>query len=98
AISKRFSTSHCPENVYITKWTSKLPALPDATLDASQQVVINVSDNNFSEIFPKDHVEFIDRLKNCSVEDDDGQPSLRQREYQQQSMVTPLRFYSAPPA
>ncbi|KAG9064270.1 hypothetical protein KI688_003458 [Linnemannia hyalina] len=39
-----------------------------------QQVVINVSDDNFGEIFPKDHVEF-DRLKNVrkrSAEDDDG--------------------------
>lgn len=38
-----------------------------------QQVVINVGDDNFSGIFPKEHVEFIDRLKNVgkrSAEDD----------------------------
>ncbi|KAF9085495.1 hypothetical protein BGX29_001911 [Mortierella sp. GBA35] len=61
---------------YPTKWTSKLPVLPDATIDTSgvQQVVINFGDNNFGEIFPKDHVEFIDRLKNagkCSAADND---------------------------
>lgn len=27
--------------------------------------VIDVGDNNFGEIFPKEHVEFIDRLKNA---------------------------------
>ncbi|KAI9234800.1 MAG: hypothetical protein BYD32DRAFT_438885 [Podila humilis] len=75
---------YCPDNIYIsmivaypTKWTSKLPALPDATLDASGlwQVVINVGDNNFGDIFPKDHVEFIDRLKDVgkrSAGDDDN--------------------------
>ncbi|KAF9313099.1 hypothetical protein BG006_004221, partial [Podila minutissima] len=39
-----------------------------------QQVVINVSDDNFGDIFPKEHVEFIDRLKNVGkrpAEDDD---------------------------
>ncbi|KAF9307709.1 hypothetical protein BG003_000340 [Podila horticola] len=76
--------SYCPDNIYIsmvvaypTKWTSKLPILPNATLDASdvQQVVINIGDNNFSKIFPEEHVEFIDRLKNVrkrSAEDDNG--------------------------
>ncbi|KAF9382831.1 hypothetical protein CPB97_006903, partial [Podila verticillata] len=63
--------------VYPTKWTSKLPALPDATLNSSgvQQVVINVDENNFGKIFPEDHVEFIDRLENVgkrSVADDDS--------------------------
>ncbi|KAI8595060.1 hypothetical protein EDD21DRAFT_425759 [Dissophora ornata] len=82
---------YCPEKAYIsmivaypTKWTSKLPARPDVALDASgvQQVVINVSDNNFGEIFPKDHVEFIDRLKNTgkrSVGDVDGDDDDRSK-------------------
>ena len=50
---------------YPTKWTPKLPALPSATTDTSgvQQVVINIGDNNFGKIFPKEQVEFIDRLK-----------------------------------
>lgn len=67
---------YCPENVYIsmivaypTKWTCKLPILAETTTTADansvKQVVINVCDNNFRDIFPKDHVEFIDRLKNC---------------------------------
>ncbi|OAQ27034.1 hypothetical protein K457DRAFT_21671 [Linnemannia elongata AG-77] len=30
-----------------------------------QQVVISMSDNKFSEIFLKDHVEFTDQLKNA---------------------------------
>lgn len=58
-------------------WTSKLPSLPDATLDASgaQQVVINIGENDFSKIFLMGHVEFIDKLKNVGrryTEDDDG--------------------------
>ncbi|KAG0309903.1 hypothetical protein BGZ99_000752 [Dissophora globulifera] len=57
---------YCPDNVYIsmivaypTKWTDKLPALSELPKDVSgvQQVVINVSDNNFSDIFPKEHVQ-----------------------------------------
>ncbi|KAG0216205.1 hypothetical protein BGX31_000650, partial [Mortierella sp. GBA43] len=74
---------YCPENVYIsmivaypTKWTDTLPASSELPMDPSgvQQVVINVSDDNFGDIFPKDHVEFIDRLKNArkrSADDDD---------------------------
>ncbi|ORZ17578.1 hypothetical protein BCR41DRAFT_50925 [Lobosporangium transversale] len=65
---------YCPENVYInmiiaypTKWTDKLPASSELPKDASgvQQVVINISDDNFGNVFPKEHVEFIDRLKNA---------------------------------
>lgn len=84
---------YCPDNIYIsmvvaypTKWTSKLPALPDVTLDASglRQVVINVGDNNFGNIFRKDHEEFIDRLKNVGKysagddESDGGDRSKKQ--------------------
>ncbi|KAF9969015.1 hypothetical protein BGZ73_008842, partial [Actinomortierella ambigua] len=55
---------YCPDNVYIsmivaypTKWTDKLPAPSELPKDASgvQQVVINVSDNNFGDIFPREH-------------------------------------------
>ncbi|KAG0336079.1 hypothetical protein BG004_008207 [Podila humilis] len=75
---------YCPDNVYIsmivaypTKWTDKLPASSELPKDPSgvQQVVINISDDNFGNIFPKDHVEFIDRLKNArkrSADDSDS--------------------------
>lgn len=75
---------YCPDNVYIsmivaypTKWTDKLPTPSELPKDPSgvQQVVINVSDNNFGVIFPQEHVEFIDRLKNArkrSADDDDS--------------------------
>ncbi|KAF9079378.1 hypothetical protein BGX23_004232 [Mortierella sp. AD031] len=75
---------YCPDNVYIsmivaypTKWTDKLPASSELPKDPSgvQQVVINISDENFGDIFPKEHVEFIDRLKNArkrSADDDDS--------------------------
>ncbi|KAG0329172.1 hypothetical protein BG000_000169 [Podila horticola] len=75
---------YCPDNVYIsmivaypTKWTDKLPASSDLPKDPSgvQQVVINISDDNFGDIFPQEHVEFIDRLKNArkrSADDDDS--------------------------
>lgn len=82
-----------PGNVYVsmivaypTKWTSKLPALQRTMEDAKgvQQVVINIGDGNFGEIFPKDHVEFIDRLKNTKRsadehKSDDGDRSKKQR-------------------
>lgn len=51
--------------------TSDLPKVTSGV----QQVVINVGNDNFGEIFPKDHVEFIDRLKNVgkrSAGDDDS--------------------------
>ncbi|KAF9109972.1 hypothetical protein BGX30_008176, partial [Mortierella sp. GBA39] len=64
---------------YPTKWTDKLPALSELPKDPSgvQQVVINISDDNFGDIFPQEHVEFIDRLKNAGKrsagdEDDNG--------------------------
>ncbi|KAG0060267.1 hypothetical protein BGZ89_012410 [Linnemannia elongata] len=75
---------YCPDNVYIsmivaypTKWTDNLPDSSELPKDSSgvQQVVINVSDENFGDIFPKEHVEFIDRLKNArkrSAEDNDS--------------------------
>jgi len=75
---------YCPDNVYISmivayplRWTEKLLSPSDLPEDPSgvQQVIINVSDSNFGDIFPKEHVQFIDRLKNArkrSVDDDDG--------------------------
>ncbi|KAF9954072.1 hypothetical protein BGZ72_004934 [Mortierella alpina] len=74
----------CPDNVYIsmiiaypTKWTSKLPEFSDLPKDTSgvQQVVINIGDNNFGDIFPKEHVEFIDRLKNAGKRSADDSES-----------------------
>jgi hypothetical protein len=85
---------YCPENVYIsmivvypTKWTDNLPGSSELPKDLSgvQQVVINVSDDNSGDIFLRDHVEFIDRLKNTqkrSADDDDtndGDCSKEQR-------------------
>lgn len=65
---------YCPDNVYIsmvvaypTKWADKLLASSELPQGPSgvQQVVINTSDDNFGAIFPKEHVEFIDHLKNA---------------------------------
>ncbi|KAG0199774.1 hypothetical protein BGX31_004227 [Mortierella sp. GBA43] len=54
------------------KYFRKTPKDPSG----GQQVVINVSDDNFGDIFPQEHVEFIDRrLKNArkrSADDDDS--------------------------
>lgn len=53
---------YCPNNIYVsmiiaypTKWTSKLPALPNTRLDSSgvQQVVTHVGDNNFWRYLPQ---------------------------------------------
>ncbi|KAG0341958.1 hypothetical protein BG005_002834 [Podila minutissima] len=75
---------YCPDNIYIsmiiaypTKWTDKLPAPSELPKDPSgvQQVMININDNNFGNIFPQEHVEFIDRLKNARkhfADDDDS--------------------------
>lgn len=59
-----------------TKWSSKLPALSDLPQDTSgvQQVLINVGDDYFGDIFPREHVEFTDRLKNARKSSaDDGE-------------------------
>jgi hypothetical protein len=65
---------YCPDNVYIsmivaypTKWSDKLLVPSELPEEPSgvQQVVINIGDENFGDIFPKEHVEFIDRLKNA---------------------------------
>ena len=75
---------YCPDNVYIsmivaypTKWSDKLLVPSKLPEDPSgvQQVVINIGDEILSDIFPKEHVEFIDRLKNArkrSADDDDS--------------------------
>ncbi|KAG0071070.1 hypothetical protein BGZ89_011709 [Linnemannia elongata] len=68
---------YCPNKLYISMIYDKLLALSELPKDPSgvQQVVINISDNNFSDIFPQEHVEFIDRHKNArkrSSNDDDS--------------------------
>ncbi|KAG0333545.1 hypothetical protein BG004_000791 [Podila humilis] len=74
----------CHENIYISMVVAypmtRSPYLPPVqvpNVDASgvQQVVIHVGDSHFGQIFPKEHVRFIDRLKNAgkrSAEDDDS--------------------------
>ncbi|KAF9536754.1 hypothetical protein EC957_009801 [Mortierella hygrophila] len=75
---------YCPDNVYVsmivaypTKWSDKLPESSELPEDPSgvQQVVINIGDNNFGSIFPKEHVEFIDRLKNARKRSADDRDS-----------------------
>ncbi|KAF9393522.1 hypothetical protein CPC16_001826 [Podila verticillata] len=43
-----------------------MSTVPDTPAEPSgvRQVIINVGDSNFGETFTKDHVEFVDRLKN----------------------------------
>ncbi|KAG0033509.1 hypothetical protein BGZ82_006086 [Podila clonocystis] len=65
---------------YLTKWSSKLPALSDLSKETSgvQQVLINVGDDIFGDSFLREHVEFTDRLKNArkhSADDDDSDAS-----------------------
>ncbi|KAF8926728.1 hypothetical protein BGZ47_002569 [Haplosporangium gracile] len=85
----------CPDNIYISMVVAypmvcgaRLPPaveVPEKDTRGVQQVVIRVSDTNFSEIFPKEHVDFIDRLKNArkrSADDgdsDDEDSSKKQR-------------------
>ncbi|KAF9323584.1 hypothetical protein BGZ91_003496, partial [Linnemannia elongata] len=58
----------CPDNIYISlvvaypmKCSSSLPPVKAPMVDASgvQQVMIRVSDTNFGQIFPKEHVKFL---------------------------------------
>ncbi|KAF9986097.1 hypothetical protein BGZ75_002216, partial [Mortierella antarctica] len=52
----------------------QVPSELPNVLNGVQQVVINVNDNNFSDIFPQEQVELIVRLKNArkrSADDDD---------------------------
>jgi len=75
----------CPDNIYISMVVAypmicgaRLPPaveVPEKDARGVQQVVIRVSETNFSQIFPKEHVEFIDRFKNArkrSADDDDS--------------------------
>ncbi|KAG0053924.1 hypothetical protein BGZ90_006089 [Linnemannia elongata] len=85
----------CPDNIYISMVVAypmvcgaRLPPaveVPEKDARGVQQVVIRVSDINFSQIFPKEHVEFIDRLKNTGkraaddVDSDDEDRSKKLR-------------------
>ncbi|KAI8345423.1 hypothetical protein B0O80DRAFT_504400 [Mortierella sp. GBAus27b] len=66
-----------------------------------QQVVINVSDDNFGDIFSQEHVEFIDRFKNarkCSADDGDSNDetfSKKQRSKAFAKMTAPIRREAA---
>ncbi|KAG0348688.1 hypothetical protein BG004_004510 [Podila humilis] len=75
----------CPDKIYINMVVAypmvcgaRLPPaihIPEEDARGVQQVVIRVSDTNFNQIFPKEHVEFIDQLKNArerSADDDDS--------------------------
>ncbi|KAG0247768.1 hypothetical protein BG011_000957, partial [Mortierella polycephala] len=67
-------------------WTSKLAQRPDIKFegDGAQQVVINIGDSNFGKIFPKEHVEFIDRLKNSGkryVDDGGSEDRNKKQKY-----------------
>ncbi|KAF8943395.1 hypothetical protein BGZ47_005469 [Haplosporangium gracile] len=71
----------CPDNIYISmvvaypmRCSRFLPPVevPKVDEDGLQQVVIRVGDKNFGRIFPKDHVEFIDRIKNVKKRSVDG--------------------------
>ncbi|KAF9536868.1 hypothetical protein EC957_009506 [Mortierella hygrophila] len=55
----------------------KLPGSSELPMDPSgvQQVVINIGDNNFGDIFTQEHVEFIDQLKNARKRSDDDDES-----------------------
>ncbi|KAF9921493.1 hypothetical protein BGZ67_000423, partial [Mortierella alpina] len=67
--------TYCPDNIYISMVVAypmvcgpRLPPVvevPEKDANGVQQVVIRVSDVNFGQIFPKEHVMFIDRLKNA---------------------------------
>ena len=84
----------CPDNIYISMvvaypmiCSSNLPAIKVPKVDAGglQQVVIRVGDTNFGQIFPKEHVRFIDRLKKAGKRpandngNDDDDRSKKQR-------------------
>ncbi|KAG0273264.1 hypothetical protein BGZ96_004924 [Linnemannia gamsii] len=64
----------CPDNIYISMVVAypmvcgaRLPVVkvPEKDERGVQQVVIRVCDTNFGQIFPEEHVKFINRLKNA---------------------------------
>ncbi|KAF9536525.1 hypothetical protein EC957_010545 [Mortierella hygrophila] len=64
----------CPDNIYISMVVAypmvcgtRLPAVkvPEKDERGLQQVMIRVCDTNFGQIFPEEHVKFINRLKNA---------------------------------
>ncbi|KAF9118706.1 hypothetical protein BGW39_000930 [Mortierella sp. 14UC] len=82
----------CPDNIYISMVVAypmvcgaRLPPaveVPEKDARGVQQVVIRVSDTNFDQIFPKEHVKFIDRLKNSgkrAVDDVDSDDEDRSK-------------------
>jgi len=88
--------SFCPDNIYISMVVAypmicgaRLPStikVPEKEMSGVQQVVIRISEINFGQIFPKEHVEFINRLKKAgkraaddvNSEDEDRSKKLKQ--------------------
>ncbi|KAF9122191.1 hypothetical protein BGX30_002142 [Mortierella sp. GBA39] len=75
----------CPDNIYISMVVAypmvcgaRLPPdveVPEKDARGVQQVLIRVSNTTFNQIFPKEHVGFIGRLKNArkrSADDEDS--------------------------
>ncbi|KAF9383204.1 hypothetical protein BGX21_001624 [Mortierella sp. AD011] len=74
---------YCPSGIYISMVVSypaevisfqvKRPDPEIEGVEGVRRVVINVDNNNFAQIFPHDHVKFLDKLKNFKRHADDEQ-------------------------
>ncbi|KAF9994043.1 hypothetical protein BGZ79_001234, partial [Entomortierella chlamydospora] len=52
---------------------------PQPELDGFQRVSIGIDDNNFPTIFPRRHVEFLDKLKGHKRRSEDQQPQTSKK-------------------
>ncbi|KAG0262915.1 hypothetical protein DFQ27_002036 [Actinomortierella ambigua] len=72
-VSEEDLRRYCPDNVYISimvthpmEWTRLMPSRPLFQMKGAedvQRVAIQVDDDNFDEIFPKECVEFIQKIQ-----------------------------------
>ncbi|KAF9346845.1 hypothetical protein BGX26_001639 [Mortierella sp. AD094] len=75
---------HCPSGIYISmaiSYPAEVASFqvmrpdPKPELEGLRRVIINVDDSNFVQVFPKSHVNFLDKLKKYKrrAEDHDEQ-------------------------
>ncbi|KAF9113316.1 hypothetical protein BGW39_003813, partial [Mortierella sp. 14UC] len=52
---------------------------PEPELEGLQRVSIGIDDNNFPKIFPRRHVDFLDKLKGHKRRSEDQQPQTSKK-------------------
>ncbi|KAF9198246.1 hypothetical protein BGZ49_001000 [Haplosporangium sp. Z 27] len=66
---------------------------PEPELEGLQRVSINIDDNNFPQIFPNRHVQFLDRLnqhKRPAPDEETEKPTKKSKAVMTRSATNPL--------